>query len=190
MSIGRDFGIMNVGYYTLRFLRIEKFIPFWGEELDSNTTPYEIGKGDHVQLEKPYFFGKEALRDQLQKGLQKRLVHFQMENHNAFADLWPWGREPIFRNGEYVGKTTSSGYGFTLGTTVCQGFVQNIDSLTKETDVITDEYIMNDACYEIEIAGKKFGAKACIHPPYIPTMPMMGSVSQYVPRARTIISEK
>lgn len=184
MSVGRDFGIKDVGYYTLRFLRIEKFIPFWGEELDSNTTPFEIGREDLVKLEKGSFLGKKALQEQLKKGIHKQLVHFQLENHNAFADLWPWGREPIFRNDQYVGMTTSSGYGFTLQSTVCQGFVQNIDSLTKETDVITTDYILNNAKYEIEIAGKRFSAKACINPPYIPTIPMMGSTSQYIPQAR------
>ncbi len=43
MRVGKDYGIRNAGYLTLRFLRIEKFIPFWSEELDSETTPLEIG---------------------------------------------------------------------------------------------------------------------------------------------------
>ena len=34
---------MNVGHLAMRFLRIEKFIPFWGEELTSETTPFEVG---------------------------------------------------------------------------------------------------------------------------------------------------
>lgn len=51
MTVGTDYGVRNVGYYSLRFLRIEKFIPFWGEELDSNTTPYEVGRGHKVKLD-------------------------------------------------------------------------------------------------------------------------------------------
>lgn len=43
MRAGKDYGIRNAGYLTLRFLRIEKFIPFWAEELDNTTTPLEIG---------------------------------------------------------------------------------------------------------------------------------------------------
>lgn len=43
MKIGKDYGIRNAGYLTLRFLRLEKFIPFWGEEMDGITTPLEIG---------------------------------------------------------------------------------------------------------------------------------------------------
>jgi len=43
MRVGKDYGIRNSGYLTLRFLRLEKFIPFWAEELDSITTPLEAG---------------------------------------------------------------------------------------------------------------------------------------------------
>lgn len=35
---------------TMRSLRVEKFIPFWAEELDSSTTPYEVGRGYRVKL--------------------------------------------------------------------------------------------------------------------------------------------
>ena len=34
----------------MRCLRVEKFIPFWAEELDSTVTPYEVGRGYKVKL--------------------------------------------------------------------------------------------------------------------------------------------
>lgn len=34
----------------MRALRVEKFIPFWAEELDSTVTPYEAGRGYKVKL--------------------------------------------------------------------------------------------------------------------------------------------
>lgn len=51
MDAGKDYGIRSVGYYALRFLRIEKFIPFWAEELDSHTTPFEVGRGFKVKMQ-------------------------------------------------------------------------------------------------------------------------------------------
>lgn len=41
-------------------MRMERFIPFWGEELTSFTTPFEAGNGYIVSLDKvslliPYF---------------------------------------------------------------------------------------------------------------------------------------
>lgn len=47
MRVGKDFGVRNAGYLTLRQLRIEKFIPFYYEEIDSETTPLEIGRNDN-----------------------------------------------------------------------------------------------------------------------------------------------
>jgi pyruvate dehydrogenase phosphatase regulatory subunit len=40
MDKGRNFGILNAGYYALRTLRIEKMFAFWGQDLDKNTYPY------------------------------------------------------------------------------------------------------------------------------------------------------
>ena len=44
MRAGKDYGVRNAGYLTYRVLRIERFIPFYLEEIDSLTTPLEIGK--------------------------------------------------------------------------------------------------------------------------------------------------
>jgi len=49
--VGHDYGAKDVGIFTQRFMRIEKFIPFWGEELTSSITPYEAGNGCYVKLD-------------------------------------------------------------------------------------------------------------------------------------------
>lgn len=36
-------------------MRIERFIPFWAEELNSFTTPFEAGNGYNVKLDKVGF---------------------------------------------------------------------------------------------------------------------------------------
>ncbi|GFX15529.1 pyruvate dehydrogenase phosphatase regulatory subunit, mitochondrial [Trichonephila clavipes] len=184
LNAGKDYGIRNVGYYALRFLRIEKFIPFWAEELDSHTTPFEVGRGFKVKMQKDYFLGKVALQQQLDQGLKRRLVHFQLENHDPETDIWAWGREPIYRNGHYVGKTTSSGYGFTLDRVICLGFVHNFDEKTGESQFVSTDFLTNDAHFEIEIAGKRYPAKASLHAPPIPIISMNGTSSRYTPKAR------
>ena len=35
---GRNYGIMNAGYFAMRALRIEKMFSFWGQDLDKNTS--------------------------------------------------------------------------------------------------------------------------------------------------------
>lgn len=69
-----------------------------------------IGRLHRIKLDKGDFIGKTALQKQNQEGLYRRLVHFTMDDdHDAENDVWVWGGEPIFRNGVYVGSTTSGG---------------------------------------------------------------------------------
>lgn len=55
MSVGQKYGIRNAGYYALRSLRIEKFFAFWGQDLDSFTTPLECGREFRVKFDKVHF---------------------------------------------------------------------------------------------------------------------------------------
>lgn len=51
MSVGQKYGVRNAGYYALRSLRIEKFFAFWGQDLDSFTTPLECGREFRVKFD-------------------------------------------------------------------------------------------------------------------------------------------
>jgi len=60
-------------------------------------------------LQKEYFIGKFALQRQKDQGITKKLVMFILDDLDPDKDLWPWGLEPIYRNGKYVGNVTSAG---------------------------------------------------------------------------------
>ncbi|KAM9301504.1 pyruvate dehydrogenase phosphatase regulatory subunit, mitochondrial isoform 2-T2 [Gastrophryne carolinensis] len=157
MSVGQKYGIRNAGYYALRSLRIEKFFAFWGQDLDAFTTPLECGREFRVKLDKGYdFIGRDALLRQREDGIFKRFTMFILEDHDTDLDLWPWWGEPIYRNGQLVGKTTSSAYSYTLGRHVCLGFVHHPAGVTPD--------FINRGDYEIEIAGQRFQAKAKLYP--------------------------
>ena len=69
------------------------------------------------------FIGHKALLEQKERGIKKKLVQFLVEDHDVELDPWPWGGEPIFRNGVYAGKNY---FLFTLnifnnGTDSCDG---------------------------------------------------------------------
>ncbi|NP_001408627.1 pyruvate dehydrogenase phosphatase regulatory subunit, mitochondrial-like isoform 1 [Homo sapiens] len=164
MSVGQKYGIRNAGYYALRSLRIEKFFAFWGQDINNLTTPLECGRESRVKLEKGMdFIGRDALLQQKQNGVYKRLTMFILDDHDSDLDLWPWWGEPIYRNGQYVGKTTSSAYSYSLERHVCLGFVHNFSEDTGEEQVVTADFI-NRGEYEIDIAGYRFQAKAKLYP--------------------------
>lgn len=50
-SAGEKFGLKNCGYYAMRALRVEKFFAFWGQDLDTFTTPLECGRTWRVKFD-------------------------------------------------------------------------------------------------------------------------------------------
>ncbi|TRY67857.1 hypothetical protein TCAL_10396 [Tigriopus californicus] len=137
---GQEFGIKHLGYYAMRALRIEKFYAFWGQDLDSNSTPKDCGRNYRVKIHSDIdFIGKERLAQMEKEGRKKILVMLLLDRaeHNYEADPWPWGNEPIFRNGHYVGTVTTASYGFSLKRHVALGFVHRQD----DQDGVTDEWV-------------------------------------------------
>lgn len=65
------------------------------------------------------FIGRNALMKQRDEGVKRMYVQLILQDHDHEIDLWPWGGEPIYRNGKYVGATTTTGYGFTFKKQVC-----------------------------------------------------------------------
>ncbi|XP_041454472.1 pyruvate dehydrogenase phosphatase regulatory subunit, mitochondrial-like [Lytechinus variegatus] len=157
MSAGKSYGIRNVGYYALRWLRIEKLFAYWADDFNDTHTPYEIGREHRVKFDKDIdFIGKSALLDHKNRGIRCRLTQFTLEDHDIDYHLWPAGGEPIYRNGQYTGLVTSTGYGPSLGKIVCLGWVTNSDPMTH--DYVTK------ANYEVDIAGQRYKAKASLYP--------------------------
>ncbi|XP_055956518.1 pyruvate dehydrogenase phosphatase regulatory subunit, mitochondrial [Patella vulgata] len=167
MDAGKDYGIRNAGYYALRHLRIEKSFAYWGLDLNAYTTPLECGREFRVKLDGDDFIGKEALVKQKKEGVGQKFVQFILEKFDVENDVWPWGNEPIFRNGRYVGKTSTCGYGFTLNRMVCLGFIRDYDDNGQPImNPNIYEYVMDKhAVYEIDVAGRKYLAKPGIHTP-------------------------
>jgi 4-methylaminobutanoate oxidase (formaldehyde-forming) len=72
------------------------------------------------------------------------------------------GEDPIFRDGELVGRTTSGAFGYTLGRSVGIG---EIHSPGRST--VTTGYIRSGS-YEIEVLSERVPATPHLRPPYDP----------------------
>ena len=80
-------------------------------------------------------------------------------DHDTDTDPWPWGGEPIFRDGIYAGRVTTTAYGFSLNRHVCLGFVHDYDECGPEgckfppegsvTNTITPDWVkvFNANCF-------------------------------------------
>ena len=173
---GAHLGVRHCGSLAMHAVRIEKFYAFWGQDLDSQSTPYECGRAFRVKLESANktsrdidFIGRDAFIRQKKDGIKKILVMLLLDaaDHDLAVDPWPWGGEPIFRNGVYAGRVTTAAYGFTLGRHVCLGFVHNYDKKTREAKLVDREWV-KDGSYEVEIGGLKFSADVSLNSPVLP----------------------
>ena len=120
MEAGADLGLADAGHYAINSLRLEKGYRAWGAELSPDDTPLEAGLAFAIDWSKP-FMGREALLKQKKAGVNRRLAIF------ILADPEPmlWGGEPIYRDSEPVGYTTSGSYGHTVGGAIAMGYVNN-----------------------------------------------------------------
>ena len=154
---GEGVGLKHAGYHAMESLRIEKGYRAWGHDIVDQDTPLEAGLGFAVSFDKGSdFIGKNALLRQREQRLQKRLVSLVLDDPEPLL----LGDEPIYRNGELVGRTTCGAYGHTVGRSVALGIVENENGV--------DPAFIRSGSYEIEIATERHSAIASLRPPYDP----------------------
>ncbi len=154
---GRDLGLRDAGYYALDSLRMEKAYRAWGRDVTIDDTPWEAGLGFAVRLDKPVaFLGREALLEQRERTLTKRLLTFVLEDAAAL----PWGDEPILLDGRVVGTVTSAAFGHTLGRAVAMGYVRDPGGV--------DEAYVAGGRFALDVGGDRIPARAGLAAPYDP----------------------
>ena len=170
VEAGKEFNLKHCGYYAQRAVRIEKFYAFWGQDLDSYTTPMECGRGFRCKMKSGIdFIGRDALQNQLDNGVRKLFVMLLLDpvDHNTDLDPWPWGGEPIYRDDKFCGTVTTTSYGFSLGKQVCLGFVQDFAD-DGESGVIGPDFVKTGN-FEVDIFGVRYPAQCRLNPPVLPT---------------------
>ncbi len=154
MDAGKEFGIRPYGIKAMSSLSIEKSYRLVPRELSIEYSAYESGLDRFVHPNKGQFIGRDALVEGKQKGLNWNFV--TMEVHDI-TDDWSdaRGSEPIYRNGQLVGRATNGGYGFRVNKSLALGMVRP-DHAAAGTEL------------EIKILGKVFKATVIPESPYDP----------------------
>lgn len=155
MRAGQDLGIVNAGHYAINSLRLEKGYRAWGADISPDDTPLEAGLGFAIDWEKE-FIGRDALLKQKKTRWKRQLVAFVLEDPEPVL----WGYEPILRDGQPVGYTTSGSYGHTLGRPVGLGYVNHPSGVTAD--------FIKAGRYEINLNGRRYPARAHLRSPYDP----------------------
>lgn len=159
VEAGDAFGLALCGYHALNSLRIEKAYRHWGHDISPDDTPLEAGLGFAVAWDKPGgFIGRDALLAQRESGVSRRLVQIRLLRD----DLLLYHNEPIWRDGEIVGHTTSGMYGHTVGAPLGLGYVENHHGVADRAYIEAGEY-------EVEVACERVPAVVTLRPLYDPS---------------------
>src|SRR5271156_533993 len=102
MQAGVTDGMIPCGLGARNTLRLEAGMCLYGHEIDGTTTPWEAGLAWICKMEKAPFLGSDALAQQKQAGLPRKLIGFEMLDKRIGRDGYP-----VMIGGQEAGKVTS-----------------------------------------------------------------------------------
>ncbi|MGP6086032.1 GcvT family protein [Antarctobacter jejuensis] len=124
LEAGRAFGIGPVGSRALMCLRIEKGYGSWSREYSPEYWPQEVGLDRLCKLDKD-FLNKDALLKVIDKPARETLVILALDDGAVSASgADATGGEPVFRDGQGIGRVTSGGYGYSVGQSLALGYIK------------------------------------------------------------------
>jgi dimethylglycine dehydrogenase len=157
MEAGAPHGLGLVGMRAMDVLRIEKSYRMWGKDLTREYSAFEAGLDRFVRLNKGDFLGRDALVRQQQEGVPRRFVTLEVDvearGNRPLAD--PYGNEPLYRDGQVVGRATSGIFGHNVGKTLAMAYVE-----PEAAEVGAD--------LEIEVLTERFAARVVPESPWDP----------------------
>ncbi|HIF89386.1 MAG TPA: FAD-dependent oxidoreductase [Candidatus Thioglobus sp.] len=144
---GQEFSLKLCGMHAVDSCRTEKTYRHFGHDITDEDNVLEAGLGFAVKTGKNpskfgIFIGHQAVLEKKEKGLEKRLMQFLLDDPEAML----YHNEPILKNGEVVSFLTSGSYGHALGAAVGLGYINCNPGAS-------DEEILNDS-YTLEVAGE------------------------------------
>ena len=137
-------------------LRLEAGYRHWGHDITDEDTPLEAGLGFAVGWDKSSFRGREALLAQRELPRTKRLIQFRLED----ADRLLYHDEPIYRDGELIGRTSSGMWSYVEDRCLAMGYLKHPEGVTKDW--------LDAGSFEIEVATQRIPATASIRSFYDP----------------------
>ncbi|HEY7223767.1 MAG TPA: FAD-dependent oxidoreductase [Micromonosporaceae bacterium] len=160
VAAGEPFGLRHAGLKALASLRMEKGYRDYGHDIDNTDSALEAGLGFAVALDKPGgFIGRDAVAAQRAAGpLQRRLVQVLLDDPEPLL----FHAEVVRRNDKPVGYVRAASYGFTVGGAV--GLVM-VDAGER-----IDASYLDNATWEVDVAGRSYPARASLRPLYDPAM--------------------
>ena len=157
MEAGAEFDIKLIGMHAMDSMRLEKGYLAWKSEMTLHHTPLETNVGWTVKLDKD-FIGKQGILKQKEEGVPQKLVCLVVEA----TDSDTFGYNPILKDGQRIGMTSSGGYGHRVEKSIALGYVSS-------------EFAALGTKMDVEILGRARSAEVVAMPLYDPKNEKMKS---------------
>ncbi|MEH7885537.1 glycine cleavage system aminomethyltransferase GcvT [Bacillus sp. JJ1609] len=149
LETGKCAGVIPCGLGARDTLRFEANLALYGQELSPEISPLEAGIGFAVKLNKEVdFIGKEALKQQKENGLPRKLVGIEMIDRGI-----PRHGYPVYKGDVQIGEVTTGTQSPTLKKNIGLALID-----AKETELGNE--------VEVEIRGKRLKAAVSATPFY------------------------
>jgi len=146
MEAGAEYEIQPCGLGARDTLRMEAAMPLYGHEMNDSTSPFEVGLGRYVKLEKADFVGKEALEKRGEAKVDR--IGLKVIDKGILREHCP-----VKYEGEVIGETTS-------GTYIASQKVSLAMAIVKK------EYCEIGKILEVEVRGKDIKCEVVALPFY------------------------
>ncbi len=110
LEVGNEKGLEPCGLGARDTLRLESSLPLYGHELEADISPIQAGLGWSVKADKGEFLGRDALKKQIESGVDKKIVCLKAE-----GKALPRQGYIVKKDGKEVGAVTSGSQGIHVG---------------------------------------------------------------------------
>ncbi len=119
MEAGEEYGIMPAGLGCRNTLRLEAALCLYGNDIDEEINPLEAGLNWTVKFDKNDFYGKSALLEINDAGVDRKLIGFILKDRGIARHGYD-----IEVNGKKAGFVTSGSFSPTLDENIGMGYLQ------------------------------------------------------------------
>jgi aminomethyltransferase len=102
LAAGKNHGLLPVGLGARDTLRLEAKLMLYGNDIDETTTVLEADLKWIIKFKKGDFLGRETLASQLEAGIKRKIVGFELLDRGI-----PRPHYPVFVQGQKAGTVTS-----------------------------------------------------------------------------------
>ncbi len=122
LEAGKPLGLEPYGVLAMQTLRLEKAFPLYGNDINEDLTPFNMGLDRWIKFDNRDFVGRDALLRTRDRGVARRWVGLVLDSDTpcAFKDKVHSG---VQADAAEVGYVTYSNRGHTVGKTLAMAYV-------------------------------------------------------------------